>query len=133
MFLVKHPAQQAWEGPAHPIKVTEQGKEGGVGTEEPRDFGRWKSTLGLGLGEPSINLQLLILPDTHRAREILHPEQGWWLRWGEWPREEKGQTQGHPGAEEEGRSTDPSCPPSVLHSQEPRKETWMHIPLWPKS
>lgn len=34
MLLGKHPA--------HPIKVTEQGKEGGVGTEQPSDFRRWK-------------------------------------------------------------------------------------------
>lgn len=59
MFLEKHPA--------HPIKVTEQGKE------ELRDFRRWKSTLSFGLGDLSSNLQLLILPDTRRAGEILHP------------------------------------------------------------
>lgn len=38
-----------------------------MGTEEPRDFRRWKSTPGLGLRDLSINLQLLILPGTHRA------------------------------------------------------------------
>ena len=83
MLLAKQPAHRAWEGPATSIKVTEQGREERAkGPEARRDFRRWKATFGFGLGDLSINLQLPILPDTHGARETLHPGPGWY-RWGD--------------------------------------------------
>lgn len=72
MLLAKHPAHRAREGPAHSIKVTEQGR----GQRHRGISGGGRPLFGFGLGDLSINLQLPTLPKTHGARETLHPGPG---------------------------------------------------------
>lgn len=101
-----------------------------MGTEELRDFRRWKSTLSFGLGDLSINLQLLVLPGTHRARGISHPGPGCSVQMGRLERGGEGTDPRSPRKQR--RREGPRIPPVVplcCSAKSQGKETWMHIPL----
>lgn len=125
MFLVKHPAPQAWEGPARPIKVTEQGKEGKEGRSGDRGTE--------GFQEVEIYSQLRARRSEHQFAAP-HPPWHTQSQGNLAPRARLLGADGEAGtgrrrdrskvtqeAEAEERTTDPSRRPPVLLSQEPRE------------
>lgn len=122
MFLVKHPAPQAREGPARPIKVTEQGKEGRSGDRGTEGFQEVEIYSQLWAQRSEHQFAAPRPPWHTQSQENLAPgarllgadgEAGTGRR-----RDRSKVTQ---EAEAEGRTTDPSRRPPALLSQEPRE------------
>lgn len=93
------------------------------GPEAQSDFGRGKATLGFRLGHLSINLQVPILPDMHRARETLYPGPGGLVQRGRLKQGGEGmdpRSPRKPGKERwrEGTSILPLVPPYVAKQRE---------------
>lgn len=97
---------------------------------ELRGLRRWKSTLSFGLGELSITLQLLILPDAHRAGEMVHPGPGCSVQMG--TLEQGGEGTDPRSARKQRRREGPCIPPVLplgCTAKSQGKEIWVHIPL----
>lgn len=134
MLQAKPPAHRAQEGPAHSIKVTEQGREGRAkGPEARRDSRRWTGHSKVGAGRSGHRFVAPHPPRHAQGQGNLAPSSGLLGADGETEarrgRDGSKVTQEpeSPGRRGGGKER-ASLPPSLCTLQSPAAKGWLHIP-----